>query len=233
MEDATSMAEWISSHLMFSMPILVSVTTMVATIVLACFTFVLARETKRLASASTEPFVTATIHPNIWSMVHCDFVVANSGTAPAYDVAIDISPEPSQHTARGESEAPLRKLSILPPGQELKSFLSDVEDVLHKEFEVTITWKRSPNGPTTEPVVYYLSIPKGVSRLGAWSPEIQIAEAIKRIQEDWNPVAQGSRKLKVDVFDQEDRENERRAWEERRTELRRIKRSSDERGQSE
>ena len=75
--------------------IIVAGGTMVATIVLACFTIVLARATRQLAQASAEPRVTATIQQNLWSMKHCDFIVENSGNAPAYDVVVAITPEPS------------------------------------------------------------------------------------------------------------------------------------------
>jgi len=124
--------------------IVVLFVTMAATIVLAGFTWVLARATKQLAEVSSQPQVTATIQPNLWSMMHCDLVVENSGNAAAYDVVLVISPVPEQAEARGDSELPLSNISVLRPGQEMKSFLSDVESVADLEFKMEVSWKRHP-----------------------------------------------------------------------------------------
>ena len=203
--------------------IIVPGVTMVAAIVLAWFTFVLARATRQLARASEEPRVTATTQPNLWSMMHCDFIVENSGDAPAYDVVVAITPEPQQDGARGNSEPPLRNISVLRPGQEMKSFLSDFENVADEEFKVEVTWKRHPRERTRETISYIHRLPKGISRLGAWSPEIQIAEALKHLREDWQQVAKGQRKLKVDGYDKDDREEERQAIEQIRARQQKAK----------
>ena len=203
--------------------IIVLFVTMVATIVLAGFTWVLARATKQLALASSQPQVTATIQPNLWSMAHCDLVVGNSGNAAAYDITLEIAPEPKQAEARGESEPPLRSISVLRPGQEMKSFLSDFDSVADQEFEMHISWKRHLSGKKKDSVSYRHRLPKGISRLGAWSPEIQTAESLKKMREDWQQVARGQRKLKVDGYLKEDREEERQALEQLRAKRRKEK----------
>lgn len=207
--------------------IVVPVVTMVATIVLAVFTWVLARATKQLARATSQPRVTATIQPNLWSMVHCDLIVENTGNAPAYEVEIEITPEPKQAEARGESEPPLRNISVLRPGQEMKSFLSDFDSIADQEFKITISWKYNPRDNKTNTMSYYHRLPKGVTRLGAWSPEIQMAESIKRMREDWQQIAKGQRKLKVDGYDKEDREKERQVIEEMRAKRRKRNEASE------
>lgn len=196
--------------------IVVLFVTMAATIVLAGFTWVLARATKQLAEVSSQPQVTATIQPNLWSMMHCDLVVENSGNAAAYDVVLVISPVPEQAEARGDSELPLSNISVLRPGQEMKSFLSDVESVADLEFKMEVSWKRHPRDKKRDKVSYHHRLPKGISRLGAWSPEIQIAESLKKMREDWQQIARGQRKLKVDGYLKEDREDERRVIEQLR-----------------
>ena len=208
--------------------IIVPGVTMFATIVLAWFTFVLARATRQLARASEEPRVTATIQPNLWSMMHCDFIVENSGNAPAYDVVVAITPEPEQHQSRGNSEPPLRNISVLRPGQEMKSFLSDFESVADEEFKIEITWKRHPRQRKNETISYIHRLPKGIGRLGAWSPEIQMAEALKHLREDWQQVAKGQRKLKVDGYDKADRENEWQTIEQMRASRRKARDTAEE-----
>lgn len=49
----------------------------------------------------------------------------------------------------------------------------------------------------------------GISRLGD-DPLLQIAKNIKSIEENWSPVAKGSRRIKTDIFSGLDRLHERR-----------------------
>ncbi len=207
--------------------IIVPAVTMAATIVLAWFTFVLARATRRLARASSQPLVSAAIQPNIWSMMHSDLVVHNSGNAPAYDVVVEITPEPKQADSRGTSEPPLRNISILRPGQEMKSFYTDIGSVLDEEFKIKLSWKCHPKSRTRESVSYCHHLPRGISRLGAWSPEIEIAESLKRLREDWQHIARGQRKLKVDGYCKYDREDERQEIEQMRIDRRKTQQSHD------
>lgn len=184
------------------------IVTALATIALVCFTVVLASATKRMARASSQPLVTATIEPNVWSMMHCDFVVENAGNAPAYDVTVKITPEPKQSDVRGESVLPLQNISVLRPGQEMRSFLSDATDVLDQTYRIEIRWRRRPTDRFVETSAYDHYLPKGMVRLGAGSPEIQIAEQVKKLREDWKHVASGNRKLSVNAFSRADREKE-------------------------
>ena len=188
--------------------------TALATIALVAVTIVLARATKRMANASSQPFVTATIEPNIWSMVHCDIVLQNTGNAPAFDVSVTVSPELPQSDLRKDGKPPLQNVSVLRPGQEMKSFLSHANDVLGQVYSIKVTWKRSPNDRSVEGIQYDHHLPKNISRLGAWSPEIQIADQIKKLREDWRSIASGTRKLAVDSFGKTDRDEERRQLEE-------------------
>ena len=167
-----------------------------------------------MARASSQPLVTATIEPNVWSMIHCDFVVQNSGNAPAFDVRIEISPEPTQTKHRQGKPLPLQAVSVLRAGQKMTSFLAEANDILDREFRIEIRWKRDPNDESVESIAYDHYLPKGISRLGAWSSEIQIAEQLKKLREDWKSVASGNRKLSVNAFGKSDRDNERKRMDE-------------------
>ena len=177
------------------------IVTAIATAVLAYFTVVLTYATKKMAQASNQPFVTVTFEPNIWSTMHCDFVIANSGNSPAYDISIKVSPQPKQHKARGQLPLPFQFITVLRPGTELRSFLSDANDVIGEEnsYRVEISWKKRPDDSSVEAISYEHYIPKGISRLGAESPEIQIADQIKKIREDWKNVASGQSKVRMDA----------------------------------
>jgi formate hydrogenlyase subunit 3/multisubunit Na+/H+ antiporter MnhD subunit len=69
------------------------VVTAAATIALGFFTWVLARETKRLSRATAQAHVVATLEPNPWSVKHYDLVVANTGNAAAHDVVVSFTPD--------------------------------------------------------------------------------------------------------------------------------------------
>ncbi len=184
--------------------------TAFATIALVAVTVVLARATKRMARASSQAFVTATIEPNIWSMVHCDIVLQNTGNAPAFDVKVTVRPDLPESDLRGDGALPLQNVSVLRPGQEMKSFLTDAKDVLNQIYRIEVTWKRSPLDKSIEKIEYDHYLPKNLSRLGAWSPEIQIADQIKKLREDWKEIASGTRKLSVNSFGRTDRDEERK-----------------------
>ena len=161
---------WTSEMVLGVSQIAAGFVTALATIALVIVTVVLARATKRMARASSQPMVTATIEPNIWSMVHCDFVVENSGNAPAYSVAVKVSPEPNQSENRGEGQLPLQNISVLRSGQKMKSFLADAKDVLGNVYRIEVSWKRHPTDKCVDTISYDHYLPKDISRLGAWSP---------------------------------------------------------------
>lgn len=190
--------------------------TTFATAVLVVVTCILARETHRMARASVRPFVTVTIEPNGWSLIHCDMVVENSGNSPAYDVKIKISPEPPQSEHRDDMGLPLQNISVVRPGQRMRSFLSEHSSIADQIYTMEVSWKRHPRDKVPENIVYEHCLPKNITILGAWSPEIEIARQLEKIRKDWKEVASASRKLSVDTYDREDRAEIQRRLEERR-----------------
>lgn len=61
-----------------------------ATVVLAFLTYGVIRENKLLRKASAEPFIQSYIRPNPDHTTELDFVVANVGRGPAFNIAISI-----------------------------------------------------------------------------------------------------------------------------------------------
>jgi len=188
-----------------------TIATAIATIALWRATRVLAVETKRMADASAQPQVVATIVPNLWSTIHLDINVENTGNATAFDIELSFNPPLVNGEARGDNmPIPLQRISLLKPGQSLNSYLSGVGDYLEKNFEVTASWKISPNAVERETLSFWLNMAdyKGVSYLGSRDPSVQIAEQLKNLREDWKSVASGFRKVKADVFTSADRKRE-------------------------
>ncbi|RYG87063.1 MAG: hypothetical protein EON59_08460 [Alphaproteobacteria bacterium] len=192
--------------------------TMLATVVLVAVTWVLAKETKRLADATAAPHVVATLDPSPWSIIHTNLVLHNSGTGPAYDVEARF--DPPLNNERGEvALMPLRGLSLLKPNESFSLFLKGFEKLDEKVFQVNVSWLRSPGAKTREAVAYTLDLRRDYQdwgQLGGSPPEIQMSRDLKKIRESIERLASGFNRLNVDVHDAADRMKEEqeleRAW---------------------
>lgn len=196
--------------------------TAVATIALAVLTWVLARATNLMARATSSANVVASLDVNQWSFRHLDLVVHNTGNAAAYDVTVAFTPPLPFMSEAEKDDTPFGKISVLRPNQLLKSSVNDWQSVGKEVYRVEVKWKRAPASRRLEVNAYDINLAAlgKVSRLGAGSPEVQIAEQIKKLREDWQSVARGQKHLKVDSYDNSDREREREAIEEHYRELR-------------
>lgn len=192
--------------------------TAIATFALWRVTGVLAVETRRMADASAQPQVVANIVPNLWTTIHLDINVENTGNATAFDIEISFDPPLENGEARtGDTPIPFQRISLLKPGQSMTSYLSDVGDYLDRSFEVRVSWKLKPDAHDRQYLSYWLNMSdyKGVSYLGSRDPNIQIAEQIKKLRDDWKNIASGFKKVRADVFTTEDRQREEEIFKER------------------
>lgn len=192
--------------------VLGTLVTAVATIFLWRVTSLLAVETQRMAKATSQPHVVATLDPNRWSMRHFDLKVDNTGNATAYDISVEFSPPLENGEGRSSGiEVPFERISVLKPGQGVASYLADYERVKGKVYSVRVSWRRAAAEPQREENVYTLDMAdkQGVSNLGD-EPLVQIANHIKRMQEQWKPIANGSKRVQIDGFTSGDRLHERR-----------------------
>jgi hypothetical protein len=189
------------------------IVTAIATAILGWFTAVLARETRRMVDATSQPHIVATIEPNVWSMMHADLKVDNTGNATAYDIEVSFDPPlPREPSRGGENPTPLTQISVLKPGKGVSSYLIEFGPILQNTYTVSIGWKRDPAKADRQFNRYSLSMRDfdGVSHLGASNPLTQIATEVKKIRDDWQSVASGSRRVKTDVFSAIDRLHEQR-----------------------
>ncbi|AZO61238.1 MAG: hypothetical protein E5Y51_21505 [Mesorhizobium sp.] len=207
------MSELVTSVQTWSM-----VLTAVATIGLGFFTWVLARETKRLSRATAQAHVVAALENNQWAFQHADLVVSNTGNATAHDIEVTFEPPLDWYRPSKPGAQPLRNLSILKPGQSQSSHVGEFSKLADKTYRITTSWKHHPSERTRQSLSYDLPMQDydGIAQLGARTPLIQIAEQLKKIREDWQWVAGGSRKLSVDSYSGEDREKERKRREAQR-----------------
>jgi len=203
---------------------LLAVTGAVGTLVTAVATFFLWRvtktlavETRRMADASAQPHIVATIVPSPWSMMHAELHVSNTGNATAYNIQIIFDPPIDLPEKRKGDPMPLHSVSVLKPGQEISSYLSEFTNILDTNFTVTTSWVRTPKKAVREENTYNLDMNtlKGIVKLGSGDPMIQIAQQLKHMREDWRYIASGFKKIGVDVFTAPDRLREQRAHEQR------------------
>ncbi|MFT2212989.1 hypothetical protein ACLJYM_13985 [Rhizobium giardinii] len=199
-------------------PTIAAIVTAATSVALGYLTWILAKETRVLSRATSQAHVTVTFEPNLWAMHWVDIVVANSGNAVAYDIEITFDPQlPALSDSRKTAEVPLQHISILRPTQFIKSSLCENGKFADRAYRATISWRASPTARRREVLTYTLSLADydGISRLGAASPLIEIAEQVKKLREDWQNVARGSHHIKSDVYTKADRDAEyaeRRAW---------------------
>ena len=189
-----------------------SLVTAVATLFLWRVTKLLAVETKRMAEASAQPHVVATLDPNRWSMRHFDLKVDNTGNATAYDIKVDFTPPLINGEGRaGGMAVPFENISLLKPGQGVSSYLAEYPLVRKQVYSVRVSWRRSFADSTREENTYTINMAdhQDVSDLGG-DPMVKIANDLAKIREDLRSLAQGSKRLKIDAYTAGDRLHERR-----------------------
>ena len=212
--------------------------TAVATFFLWRVTKTLARETTRMAEASAQPHVVATLSPNRWSMIHFDLHIDNTGNATAYDVVLAFDPPLQSGEGRGALGVPFQKVSVLKPGQGISSYLCEYNVLKGKSFRVSISWKRTAASDERQHNQYNLSMADhdDVSRLGN-EPILEIAKHMGKLEAGLSKVTRGARRAEIDVFTGTDRLHERRVNERRRRQWKQrqegAKASPPESGQSE
>lgn len=202
---------------------LATVVTAVATIFLWRVTKLLAKETTRMVEASDQPHVVATLSPNRWSLRHFDLLVDNTGNATAYDIQVRFDPPLENGEARKEdAKIPFENVSVLKPGQGLRSYLADISVLEGKAFEVTISWRRGSKDKPRGVNVYMLDMADyaGASELGS-DPVIGIARSLEGVEKSLSNLT-GTKRLKVDLYTAIDRSQEKRRV---AREFRRMRRS--------
>lgn len=187
-----------------------SIATAFATVFLWRVTKKLYNATRLMADAMSRAQVVAAIRPNIWSLLHADIHVTNTGNAAAFDIKVEFDP-PIERTGRLEGRPmPLAAVSMLRPGDSLHCALAQMSAVLGKTFSVTTSWKAAPTDDRRQSLTYTMDMRDfdGWRTVGPADPMIQLADQVKKLREDWHGVATGGRRLRVDAYSSKDREHE-------------------------
>ncbi len=218
------MPEFLNQH-SGALTVIFSAVVTVSTVVYAVLTAVLVAETRRMRRAQTEPKLeVVTKARDEWiALIHV--YVRNIGLGPAYDISFDIYAESGGEGAQALIDDFTRAnflragLKYLGPGQELVSGYSQMTERYEQKIESALMFVvryRSAAGRTCqENFRLDFSEFKGRTQIGR--PHLYtIAQNLEKIQKDIHHLTTGFRRIRADVYNSEDREKERKQWEEHR-----------------
>lgn len=229
------MIKWLIENQGLATLIFTAVVTL-STVVYAVLTAILVIETRRMRRAQTEPRLSAYFAPIEEFVNFGHLYIKNIGLGPAFDIRISIKSEGSITGSESllkdfiKVKAFEKGLNYLGPDQILRSgFTSMVENYQEKIkaiLHVSLNYKVADGSKRNETFRVDFSEFEGFGSLG--KPHLySIAQSLEKIQKDINHLSTGFHKLKVHVFDHEDRERERREWEAERQNMIQKKEKTD------
>jgi hypothetical protein len=197
----------------------------ISTGVYAFLTAYLVAETRKMRQAQTEPKMEIVLRPREEWIHLVNLYIRNIGLGPAYDVSFNIEPEAGGEGAKKLIEdfttANFLKtgLKYLGPGQEVMSGYSQMTEQFNQKVETVLNVSVHYRGVTGRPLQERIRIDfselKGLSRIG--KPHLYaIAQSLENIERAINGALSGFNRLKADVYTTEDRQQEKREWEEYR-----------------
>ncbi len=203
--------------------VLFTFVVMGATVVYAVLTWFLVRETKKLRKVETDPNISIYLEPQEQWISLMDLVIQNNGRGAAYDVRFEISPDFECREGEHLSSNPfMQHVRYLAPGQKLKLFLASAVEVLPratgKAFTMTASYRSATGQAFKEEFNLDFEHFRGMVTV-AKSPLYKIADLLEKIQREWDHIASGFRRIKVEVWDQADLEKEREEYEKQREEF--------------
>lgn len=187
--------------------IAITITSVIAALVTAVSTFflwrvtrMLAVETKKMAESASQPHIVITLEPTDVSVNHFNMVISNTGNATAYNIISDITP------SINDKPIPFQNVSVLKPGDSIKSFFTSFFEIKNKEFKITTTWLKKPESKDRISNSYIFDIGSytNLSVLGDMNPLLTVSKEIKKISENINKIVK-SNKLQVNTYDKNDR----------------------------
>lgn len=201
---------------------------MVATVVYALLTATLVRETRQMREAQTEPRIEVAIAPKEEYVNIVTLRVKNIGLGPAYDVRFDLRGEEDSDGEKeliadfSKTQFLRRGLRYLGPGQELRSSYTQMtknfEVKIRSRITVSVSYQSATEKQYSEEVPIWFEELEGYGRIG--TPHLySIAKSLEKIERNVDHLSSGFRRLRVDVFSEQDRERESAQWERTQEEL--------------
>ena len=194
----------------------------ISTVVYAVLTAILVKETSKMRRAQTEPKVEMVVKSSEHWISLMRLHIKNIGLGPAYNVTFNVSStadkEGGQALIKDLTRANLFKkgLAYLGPGQEIIAGYSVMTQGYERKIEAVLNFKVGYRDCTQKNYSDSFNIDftefKGGSQIGT-PPIYSISQSLEKIEKTLDQIATGWRRMKVDVFSQHDRDQERKEWE--------------------
>lgn len=196
-----------------------------ATAVYAGLTWLLVKETRLMRQVHTEPKLQITVRPLEIAIHIVRLHIRNIGLGPALNVAFS-----KEVRAGGDSAKKLLDeftetnffsvgLKYFAPGEERVSHYTqmteDHDGKIASVLEFLVTYESVTGRKYTETLTVDMSEQKGMYQLG--KPHLYaISQSLEKLQKDISHVVSGFKRVRADVFSNEDREREKETAEARR-----------------
>ncbi|HKL43368.1 MAG TPA: hypothetical protein VJ962_12375 [Clostridia bacterium] len=189
-----------------------------STVVYSILTSKLVSETIKMRKVETEPELSVIIQPREEFISFIDLIIKNIGNGPAYDISFDISKEFITPADKKLSKLPIMKdINYMAPSQKIQFFLANMVDKKEEnpsQFKITAYYKNKNGNTYKSEFEIDFNKFKGMSQLG--KPDLyKIANNIENLRKDFHKLYSGFKRLKVETYDKQDREDERKRMEER------------------
>lgn len=207
-----------------SISVIFTGTVTIATVVYAVLTWILVSETRKMRKVQTEPKLEITLR-SVDESIHIQRLhIKNIGLGPALQITFN----PKVMSGGKEAKALLTELiktnffhtgiSYLGPGEERYSHYTQMQKNHDAKIALVIAFNVSYHSTTnekyTETLVIDMSELKGSYQIG--KPHLySIAQSLEKLQKDLNHLVTGSKRIRADIYDSNDRDRERRAMQER------------------
>jgi len=210
--------EWISENPQGA-TLLATIFIAVATVIYAVLTGFLVRETIKMRRAQTEPKLAAFFEPNEQAIIIGNVYIKNIGLGPAYDITFELIPDGNLAGAERliedfkETKFLERGVNYLGPGQWLRTGFTQLNENQDEKMKAVVRVRMQYRGaarrkPLTDEYRIDFSELEGFGRLG--TPPLQsMAKTMEKMQKNIERVVNGMRHIKVDRYDQADRNQER------------------------
>lgn len=193
--------------------VMAGVVTALATMALFAVTWVLARHTRRMAEAASQPFVVARMVSSDSSAQAMNVCLENNGTGTAFDIELEIHPE-----LPNKSEEITSQINILPQGQSITVGVVLGTEIYGKQYDICVSWTKKPSEIKRETLKYTLRAQDGYNTGWTTKNTHHVATELEKLSKSVAAISEGRSRIGVNSFNSSDRNQEAAAIQKRRAE---------------
>ncbi len=189
-----------------------------STLVYAILTWRLVRETKRMRKSQTDPEVYLSLVQNEVSINFIDLKLENIGAGPAFNVKFkvvkDFSSKNRKISEIGYIKNGLKSFAPKHPITHYVATFNDEPELLRNDFfTIEVSFENAIGERFEREYLLEFAPYAELTKLGS-PPLIDIANYLKRLEATFRGVVTGHQKLKVNTYNQQDRDNLEKAYKE-------------------